>query len=205
VTAPLFSADLTGLLWAVAARLRLEAPDLADELETAIGCYAERWFSCVVPGAPQPQGRARGSVRHRAAVDPISGAPTSRAFVKMRDPATSAAWKQGARWILWGAMPSPRRALEGPVAVHVRAVFPRLKRDQALEGRAWHTHTKGDADNIAKAVLDAANSHAFVDDRQVARLVVEKLIAAPGETPGVGITLAPLDAVAPPAFREGDT
>lgn len=204
--APL-SAELAGSLRVVLMRARFEAPDLAAELEIALGVYLERAFGCRVPGAPQPQQRARGGVRVRDELDPLSGKPRRRAFVRMRDPASSSAWKGAAAWLVLAAMRVEARSsgrgadpLEGPVAAHVRAVFPRAKRDPG-DGREWHTKAQGDADNVAKAILDASNGIAYGDDRQVARLVVEKLVAAPGEEPHVSLEVAPLGAVNPPAFR----
>jgi len=47
-----------------------------------------------------------------------------------------------------------------------------------------------DADNVAKAVLDAMQgAEVIADDRQVVRLVVEKWTAAGDQMPGVSVTL----------------
>lgn len=81
-----------------------------------------------------------------------------------------------------------------PLTVKITAEFPipkstGKKRAAALLGR-WHTK-KPDADNVAKAILDALNGVAYPDDSAVARLVVEKtysdqpcvLVAIVGEIP----------------------
>lgn len=62
---------------------------------------------------------------------------------------------------------------DGPVVVHVTAYFPYPKSTpkKHLIDLRWHTK-KPDADNIAKAVLDALSC--WRDDSQVASLVVWK-------------------------------
>lgn len=72
---------------------------------------------------------------------------------------------------------------DGPVHVTVIAVFPRPKTRQAVDwpgadGDRPHT-AKPDADNLAKAVLDALNGTAWRDDAQVSRLHVVKRVAHP--------------------------
>ncbi|RIL03119.1 MAG: hypothetical protein DCC71_15420 [Proteobacteria bacterium] len=207
MTAPALSRDLVDELERALRRAHVEAPDLADALALALASYLERAFACRVPGKPQPQQRARGKVRYRVALDELTGKPRRRGFVRMADPVRSTAWKGAAGWLLQAAMRVEARArgevarpLEGPVAFHVRAVFPRAKAD-AGDARLWNAKDQGDADNVAKAALDAANTIAFDDDAQVARLVVEKLVAARGEEPHVALEVAPLGAIAPPAFR----
>jgi hypothetical protein len=46
-----------------------------------------------------------------------------------------------------------------------------------------------DLDNLAKAILDSCKGHAFHDDSQVARLLVQR---TPGEREQVAIRIAPL-------------
>ena len=50
----------------------------------------------------------------------------------------------------------------------------------------------GDADNLAKAVLDAVNGLAFVDDSQITRLISEKFTDM--ENPRVEVSIEPADA-----------
>ena len=54
----------------------------------------------------------------------------------------------------------------------------------ALIGK-WHTK-KPDADNVAKAVLDALNGYAYPDDSAVSKLSVEKVYSDP---PGVYVQI----------------
>ena len=66
-----------------------------------------------------------------------------------------------------------------PLRAEIVACFPipkstsKRKREQMLSGEIRHTH-KPDADNIAKAVLDALNGIAYYDDTQIVRLEVIK-------------------------------
>jgi Holliday junction resolvase RusA-like endonuclease len=59
--------------------------------------------------------------------------------------------------------------------------------------RTWHFN-RPDADNLAKAVLDALNGVAWVDDGQVAVVQAIKLRGASGEKPHVLVTLRYLPA-----------
>lgn len=61
-----------------------------------------------------------------------------------------------------------------------------------------------DADNCAKAVMDAGNSILYSDDAQVATLIVHKLTGQQGEVPSVIITIEPMDPE-PWAYRQGYT
>jgi Holliday junction resolvase RusA-like endonuclease len=64
-----------------------------------------------------------------------------------------------------------------PLAAHITAYFPlpkslSKKRAAAMDGTP---HTKRpDADNVAKAILDALNTHAYNDDSAIASLTVWK-------------------------------
>lgn len=72
---------------------------------------------------------------------------------------------------------------EAAVTVTIEAVFTRPKtsyRKSIPRGREPCTK-RPDADNIGKQVLDALNGVAWLDDRQVARLAVTKLVGAQGE------------------------
>lgn len=80
--------------------------------------------------------------------------------------------------------------LLGPVSVHVLAVFPRLAWDK-LPGSAPHT-SKPDCDNVAKAVMDALNGVAFVDDAQVSQLTVKKERAALNQRTRTEVTITSL-------------
>lgn len=76
-----------------------------------------------------------------------------------------------------------------PLTVKITAEFPipkstSKKRAAALIGR-WHTK-KPDADNVAKAILDALNGYAYPDDSAVSKLTAEKVY---GEPPGVYVQI----------------
>jgi Holliday junction resolvase RusA-like endonuclease len=84
--------------------------------------------------------------------------------------------------------------LDGPLYVFMRATYSCPKsewRKTKPRGVRWHTK-RGDADNIAKAVLDACTGLLWHDDAQVASLSVEKLIAAQGEPPGIVLCVGQL-------------
>lgn len=78
-----------------------------------------------------------------------------------------------------------------PLRAIIRAFFPipksasKKKREQMEAGKIRHTK-KCDADNIAKACLDALNGIAFYDDSQVCELSVSKFY---GDTPKVEIII----------------
>lgn len=174
-------------------------PELAARLELVLDAHRARALVARCEGAPIPQARPRFGVAYRDELDPLSGAPTRRAFAKGRnaDP-RSAAFRGAMGWAFKGALRGAD-PLEGPLAVHVRAVFPRPRAARGA-GRAWHVGA-GDADNVAKAVLDAGGVTraplVWRDDRQVAHLVVSKLIAAEGEAPHVEVDVARLLEVVP--------
>lgn len=144
-------------------------------------------FTVSLPLAPQPQQRARIARTRRG--------------VRLMDPERSRAWKEAAGLLLGAAarragwrMPEPGVPLE----VTMRATFacPKAEQRRAPVGPRWHAKATADADNVAKAILDSANGVLWPDDRQVARLAVEKVIGAPGEPPRVDLAVRVLE-VAP--------
>jgi len=73
----------------------------------------------------------------------------------------------------------------------VTAWFPRPKsktRKTIPNLRYWHT-TKPDADNILKAILDALNGLAWVDDCQIASAKIKKCVCGDGDVSGVSISI----------------
>jgi Holliday junction resolvase RusA-like endonuclease len=58
------------------------------------------------------------------------------------------------------------------IICRVPASWPKKRQEAAMRG--MEIPGKPDLDNVAKAVLDACNGVAWIDDRQVVRLVVEK-------------------------------
>lgn len=143
-------------------------------------------LSIRIPGEPVAQGRPRGFYR-------------SGLGVRMYDPEQSRKWKDLARAHYAAAIQSAGQlsaSTNGRVGVemHVLAVFacPRSSHRKKPVPRRWRIG-RPDADNIGKACLDAGTGLLYHDDSQVARLVVEKRIAAQGETPFVQVTVRELD------------
>lgn len=74
-----------------------------------------------------------------------------------------------------------------PLEVHLLMVLPlplSAHRTRKPPPRSWCvSHRRGDADNLAKGPLDAANGVLWHDDCAVASIEVETVIAAQGEAP----------------------
>lgn len=89
--------------------------------------------------------------------------------------------------------------LDGDVAVHVVVRWLRpashYRTNGAVRPSAPPRPGRGDCDKLARAICDALAGVAYKNDRQVALLAVERVWAAPGESPGATIGIAP----APPA------
>lgn len=138
-----------------------------------------------VPGPPVAQGRPR--------ITTIGG------FARAYDPAKSRSWKGTAQVHMLAAMRAAGLALlEGPLEVEILAVFDcpvsrYRKRDPRQ--REWKA-TKPDAENIAKACLDAGSGVLYRDDAQVALLTVRKVVGAQGEAARVEMRVAPAGAPA---------
>lgn len=112
-----------------------------------------------VAGTPKAQPRLKACVRGRHA-----GVYT---------PDTAEEWKAEVRRAALSKCPTPE-PLRGPISVKLTFVMPRPK---SRKGDVWHT-TKPDADNLAKAVLDAlGDAGIWGDDAQVAWLSAKKLYA----------------------------
>lgn len=114
------------------------------------------------------------------------------------------AWKRSACLVLrslWRKSP-----MDGHLAVRVTAVFPRPKsRPPYIDKADWQTghrlrrNRTPDADNVAKAVLDACTSAAvWVDDARVWRCDTWLYTAAKGERPGVTVEVWQTDGVEVP-------
>lgn len=133
-----------------------------------------------IPGEPVSQGRPRAFYR------PGLG-------VRVYDPQKSRNWKATAQQHMADALNAANLAaplvVEGAVELHVVAVFtcPRSHWRKRHPTPRRPKMSRPDAENVAKAVQDAASGVLFTDDAQVARLVVEKWIGAQGEAPGVTI------------------
>lgn len=128
-----------------------------------------------VPGKPHAQGRQRGMRRGPG--------------IHFYDAPASRIWKEGAAKIMLAAR-GRRRALEGPVAVEIEAVFVRSVRSAT---RSWCAVRNGDADNIAKAVLDAGNKVLWADDAQVCSLFVTRQWGSRDDSPHIRVRVTSLD------------
>ena len=127
-----------------------------------------------VPGTPEPWRRARshGAMRF---TDPRSRAYTGHVQV---------AWRRA------GATRLP----DGPVRLTITAVFPRPPGHHLRDGTLSAAGRRAvlpapciDVDNIAKAVMDALNGHAWRDDRWVVHLTARKQWSTPGRCVGVHV------------------
>lgn len=132
----------------------------------------------VIPGEPVAQGRGR-AVRIGDSVRVI-------------DPAKSRSWKGVARVFMVQARARAMvfEPLDGPLSVTIVATWTLPKSAPKRNPPAWKV-TKPDADNVAKAVLDAGCGVLFLDDKSVVRLVVEKRY---GPEPSVSVTVESIDA-----------
>jgi len=145
-----------------------------------------------IPGEPCAQGRARASLIRGRGGRLILG-KSGQPIINVRDPEKSKSWKGAAQVHMQRAARARGigAPLDGPLEVHILAVFTLPKsawKKRAPVPRQYHTK-RGDPDNIAKAVLDAANGVLLRDDAEVSRLMVLKLIGAQGEAPFVRVTV----------------
>ena len=133
-----------------------------------------------VPGAPVGKGRPRAA-RRGAGV--VMFTPEKTAGYEGLVTATAAAALAGDALA--------RQLLDGPLEAVLEMRFPapaswsKAKRARALAGAEWHT-SKPDADNVAKAILDACNGVVFRDDAQVVVLIATKAFS---EEPGVRVEI----------------
>lgn len=134
-----------------------------------------------VPAIPCAQPRQRHAVRQFA----------GKAVAVNYTPHTSpvVAFKASVRQSFAESYSGP--PLDGPVRMRVLAVFPRTRAQiwkRRPMPRMRHTK-KPDRDNLDKAVLDALEGLAFVNDCQVCAGAVEKWIAAGDEQPHVEVCI----------------
>lgn len=155
-----------------------------------------------VGGTPIPQPRPRSRVMYqggqaRAVVYHPAKHPVEQWKLRVLD-----AWRL--------VMPSPGYRFDGPLAVHIEAVTPRpaakVWKTKPMP-REWDTRrSSGDADNIAKAVLDALNGKAWHDDAQVCRLIVEQIMASGDEEPHAVVSISRLsEPISPPRHLTATT
>ena len=99
--------------------------------------------------------------------------------------------------------------IEFPIVVDLVFVFVRPKsktRKRSANLRYWRDGTP-DIDNLSKAVLDALNEFAWVDDAQIVKFSATKLVAGDGDKSGVAIRIAkaplPIETWADEMIRAG--
>ena len=131
-----------------------------------------------VPGAPVGKGRPRAARRG--------------AGVVMFTPEKTAGYEALVAATASNAMRAEAGPLfTGPLEAVLEMRFPvpaswsKAKRARALAGVEWHT-SKPDADNVAKAILDACNGVVFRDDSQIVILIATKAFS---EEPGVRVVI----------------
>lgn len=125
----------------------------------------------------------------------IDGPPTAKGrprFTRMGRAFTPAKTRQAEGYIRHQIVEQAGMLrLEGPLRVTVACFmavpgsWSKLKQAQALTGAVHHIG-RPDLDNLAKAVLDAANGYLWCDDAQIVALVLSKSYA---ERPGVRLTV----------------
>lgn len=140
-----------------------------------------------IPGEPFAQPRQRHQLRH---------GHDGRAFAHSYQPTAAIRWKAAAQVLMRSAF-GGRPPFVGAVSVVITAFFacPRSQwRTREPRPAKWHMGAK-DCDNIAKAVLDSAQSVWFLNDAQVASLTVHKIVAAQGEPSRVIVEVRELGAL----------
>ena len=122
-----------------------------------------------IPGEPVAQGRPRFSTQH--------------GFVRAYDPAKSRSYKEYVRmFAIQQCHEQSYQRLFGPVMMTVdiyRGIpksWSKTKQEQAERGIIKPT-LKPDVDNYVKAIKDALNGIAYVDDSQVTVLMISKFYA----------------------------
>lgn len=147
----------------------------------------------------------RGWSRPRARGIMVRGKPKATLYQDVKD----GTWIKQAAPFLRRMVPGPLpvRFADGPLEVRIEAIFPPPYREKRKGGpkskprarrwRAWSvfsdTPEKPDVDNVAKLVMDAMNGCIYLDDAQVARLIVEKKNAASDEEPHVNVFVRPME------------
>lgn len=129
------------------------------------------------------------------------GQPRPRAFSRggkadVYDPGTAEGWKGQ---VAIGCRELEGRLLTQPLSVSLTFYMPRpkghYKKDGSLTPRAptWLHTQKPDADNLAKAVLDALTViRVWLDDDQVCELTVRKYWEQPDRSRGCSIRISEL-------------
>lgn len=123
-----------------------------------------------VPGNPVPQPRPRFSSRGGFA----------RAYVPAKHPVH--AYRQAIALLAQSSYAALGLGPHtGDVAISIDAVFGRPPSHKRLGDKAPRRPVKSDWDNVAKAVCDALNGVAYLDDDQIIQAHVTRRYAEPGE------------------------
>jgi Holliday junction resolvase RusA-like endonuclease len=132
---------------------------------------------------PQPRTKARGKIITGKQGEPV-------AVGSVYTPAVADDWK--AMIVLFAREHVPAMPIRGPVELDCRVFMPRPEYMHAAKyppGPLRHTG-RGDPDNLGKCVMDILTQLGFyLDDKQVWKLIVEKLYAAKGLRPGMDVWL----------------
>jgi Holliday junction resolvase RusA-like endonuclease len=142
-------------------------------------------------------GQPCGKARHRTRiVTPKGKPPFVSSYVDEKDPNVS--WERFASSVFRQAWHGRAPLGRVPLEVYVEAVGSRpasLLKGEGM-GRLWRL-AKPDGDNVLKAVADALmDGGVLLDDKVIARAVVESLVAAEGEAPFTRVVLKVLEPLA---------
>jgi len=130
-----------------------------------------------VPGLPVAQPRQRHVART------VGGRVVACNYTPKNSPVN--AYKAAVR-LASAAAYAGSEPLRGPLGCEISAFFPRPKARKGTD-RCWHA-SRPDVDNLAKSTLDAGIAW-LVDDKLVARLVVEKWVCGKDELPRVEVVI----------------
>lgn len=136
----------------------------------------------VIPGPPRAQPRARAYARQRK---------DGQWKASVYENSNARRWKERAAMTMLEARTKAKASImEGPVSLMVCAIWP-CPTSGSKKGaqREWRT-SRGDADNVAKAIMDAGNGVLWKDDAQVVLLTVYKIRAGYGESERVEIRVS---------------
>jgi len=142
-----------------------------------------RKVSFTVPAEPVAQGRPRLSSRggFARAYDP----PKSRTYKKFIADHAQQAMKEAA---LDGL-------LSGPIIMRARFAFPLAKSHYRKRSpvETKYRDKKPDLDNISKALTDGCEGIIYLNDSQIAKMVVEKVTLAQGEPAYTSVLFQEMD------------
>ena len=134
----------------------------------------------VIPGPPQGKGRARST---------RSGIHFTPHKTVLYENRVMTCFQEAADG--W-------RPTEKPVSVEIRALFqipasaPKKSRIQMMLQRIFPVK-KPDIDNIVKAVFDGLNSVAWHDDKQIVKLIAEKIYTGENDMPSVIVRVTEIE------------